>query len=239
MDSALHYLAVNRQRGLSGELAAIATNIANIDTPGYRREGRIFAEFVHAAPSGESLSMADLGAAFADPRMGEIAQTGGALDFAIDGPGFFVTEGPTGVLLTRAGAFQHSPQGLLVTSGGAPVLDDGGAPIALPPDGRPVSVASDGTVSVGDVPLARLQVALAAPEDMSRAGNTAFEPRGAVTQVEEPVIRQGALEQSNVDPVAELARMIEVSRGYERVQGLIENEDERIRDVIDTLGQAV
>ncbi len=57
--------------------------------------------------------------------------------------------------------------------------------------------------------------------------------------VEAPRLRQGALEGSNVDPVAEIARMIAVSRAYERVQGLTEDADERTRETLRRLGQAV
>jgi flagellar basal-body rod protein FlgF len=237
MDNALHALAVNRQRGLATELNTIANNIANLSTPGFRRERVLFSEFVHAARRGESVSMADTGARVADRRGGGLRVTGGALDFALEGAGYFLVEGgEAGPLLTRAGAFQRSREGLLVTAGGRAVLDDGRAPVFLPPGGE-VTAAPDGTLSIDGAPIARLAVATAPPETLARAGDTAFRAEGAIEPVAEPRVRQGALEGSNVEPVVEIARMIEVSRAYEHARQLVEDEDERIRNVLRTLGQ--
>jgi flagellar basal-body rod protein FlgF len=239
MDSALSYLALNRQIGLSREMAAIANNVANLATTGFRREGLVFAEFVQAAAPGDSLSMADLRAHFASDRPGELTLTGGQFDLAITGEGFFTIQSGGETLLTRAGAFQRSPEGLLVTPDGAPVLDDGAAPIFVPPDSVSIEVARDGTISVDGAPIARIGVVTAPAATLSRVGATAFRATAGVTPVEAPSLRQGALEGSNVDPVVEIARMIAVNRAYEQAQGLIEDEDERVRGTINRLGQAV
>ena len=75
---------------------------------------------------------------------------------------------------------------------------------------------------------------------MSRFGNTAFQVEGdAFEPVGAPKVRQGALEGSNVDPIGEVARMIEVSRAYEMAQSVIADEDERVREAIRTLGTQV
>jgi flagellar basal-body rod protein FlgF len=239
MDSNLPYLALNRQIGLVREMDAVANNVANMATTGYRREGLVFAEFVHAAAPGESLSMADLGARFASDRAGELSLTGGRLDVAIDGPGFFRVRLGEEVLLTRAGNFQRSPEGLLVTPDGAEVLDDGGAAIFIPPESAALEIAADGTISVGEAPLARLGVVTAPPEALTRLGGAAFRSRVEPTPLEALRLRQGALEGSNVDPIAEIARMIVVSRAYEHVQGLTRDADERSSETLRRLGQPV
>ena len=77
------------------------------------------------------------------------------------------------------------------------------------------------------------------PETLSRVGGTAFRAAAGVTPVEVPHLRQGALEGSNVDPIVEIARMIAVNRAYEQAQGLIEDEDERVRSTLNRLGQTV
>ena len=237
MDNALHYLALNRQVGLRREMTAIANNVANIDTPGYRREGLVFAEFVQRTGAGESLSMADSGASFASADQGELRMTGAALDLALESEGFFQTRSADGPLLTRAGAFQRSPEGLLVTSDGRPVLDTGGGTIFLPPDAASVSVAADGTLSVDGAAQAQLGVVPAPPEALTRVGGTAFAPTEGVEPVAAPRIRQGALELSNVGPVEEIARMIAVGRAYQQAQTLISDEDERLRETVRKLGQ--
>ncbi len=238
MDDNLHYLAINRQRGLRAEMDAIANNIANLDTPGFRREGVVFSEFVVASPGAESLSMADLGARFVSDGPAELAVTGGALDLAILGEGYFAVGGDEAPLLTRAGAFQRSAEGLLVTADGRPVLDAGEAPILLPPAGD-VSIAADGSLSVDGVEQARIGVFRPDGPDLERRGETRFAASGGLIPVEDPRLRQGALERANVDAVLEVARMIAVSRGYEQVQTLLRDDDERVREAIRTLGQPV
>ena len=136
MDNAV-YTALTRQSGLMAEMQAVANNIANASTTGYRREGVVFAEFVAAlAPDDPSLSMAT--AQVRDTRMDQapVTFTGGSFDLAIEGDGFFMVEGPEGPLLTRAGNFTPSPTGDMVTPDGYRLLDAG----ALHPD--PTSLPS-------------------------------------------------------------------------------------------------
>jgi flagellar basal-body rod protein FlgF len=239
MDSTLSYLALNRQIGLEYEIDSIANNIANLGTTGYRREGMLFAEFVKAAPPGDSISMADMRGHFASDRPGELTVTNGRLDVAITGEGFFTIQSGGETLLTRAGAFQRNAGGLLVTPDGDQVLDDGGAPVFVPPQATSLEIARDGTLSADGAPIARLGVVTAPPEALTRVGATAFRAAFGVEQVEAPQMLQGALEGSNVDPVNEIARMIMVNRAYEQAQGLIEDADERVRDTINRLGRAV
>ena len=239
MDNALYYLALNRQTGLRRAMDTVANNVANLNTPGFRREQIVFSEFVKRTGAGDSVSMADSGASFASSRPGEVRITNAPLDIAIEGDGFFLTDGQDGPLLSRAGMFQTSPEGLVVTPSGRPLLDDGGGQIFLPPGGGRIDIASDGTLSVDGEPRARIGVYTAAPETLTRIGGTAFRPTDGFEPVLAPSLRQGALEGSNVKPVDEIARMISVSRAYEQAQNMIKDEDDRLRDVIRKLGQAV
>ena len=239
MDDQLSNLAVGRQRGLSHELSSIANNIANAATTGFQREGVVFSEFIVAPAAGASFSFADLNGRFISKRSGEISVTGGALDLAIDGPGYFMLDRGGTQVLTRAGAFERSPEGLLVTPLGEPVLDEASAPIFIPPEGAPLTIAADGTISGEDGPIARLGIVIPVEGSTIRADGAALLTDAAIEPVEVTRLRQGALEGSNVQPVVELARMIEVTRAYERVQSLVEEEDGRIRNALETLGRAV
>ncbi|MEM9059213.1 MAG: flagellar basal-body rod protein FlgF [Pseudomonadota bacterium] len=240
MDNALHYLALNRQIGLKFEMDVIANNIANLDTTGFRREGVSFTEFVLAAANENSVSMADSGARHIVERPGAVSETGGIFDMAIEGDGFFLLETNEGPVLTRAGSFQISNDGILTTPTGAPVLDVGGAQIPIPLEAKNISVASDGTISAGGDALAQVAVVTAEQVDLQRFGNTAFQVVNDNFQpVVNPQVRQGALEASNVDAIQEIARMIEVTRAYEMAQSVIEDEDERVRQSIQTLGENV
>lgn len=238
MDDALYYLSLNRQVGLFSEMAAVANNIANVDTPGYQRRGVAFTEFVVAADGGgESISMGHAGASFANPIAGRTEQTGNRFDVALEGEGFFLAETIDGPVLTRGGSFAISPTGLLVTHTGLPVLDNGEAPIPIPADAKDIEIAGDGTVSSNGNAIAQLAVVNAPAESLQRIADTAYTTTEAFEPVEFPKVRQGVLERSNVDPVVEIARMIQVQRSYEAVQSLIIDEDRRINDVITTLRQ--
>ncbi|MGG7645251.1 flagellar hook-basal body complex protein [Rhodovulum sp. YNF3179] len=233
------YTTLTRQSGLMHEMRALANNIANLGTTGFRAESVIFTEHVRAlGESAGSLSMATAAAHATAAGQGALTRTGGAFDLAIEGPGFFQLETPAGPRLTRAGAFLPNAAGELSTPDGYRLLDAGGAPIFVPPDAAAVTIAADGTLSADGRPLA--QIGLVQPEspvDLRREDGVRFRAKGPLAPVESPVIQQGFLEQSNVDPVIETARMIEVQRGYELGQAFLEREDERIRNVLRTLGK--
>ena len=232
------YAAINRQVGLLREMSSVAQNIANMSTTGYRREGVIFSEFVRdLGPDDPSLSMATGRVREPDFSVGAMRLTGAEFDLAIDGDGFFLIATPEGERLTRAGSFTRDAAGNLVTPDGYALLDAGGAPVFAPPDARTIAIAPDGTLSADGTPLAQIGLWQPAdPNQMRRTDGVRFAVEGAIDPVEGGIIRQGYLESSNVNPVTEITRMIEVQRAYELSQGMLERDDERIRAVIRTLG---
>lgn len=235
------YVALSRQTGLEKELQAVANNIANLNTTGYRREGVVFAEMVEALPTeGGGVAMTEARGRFTDALQGALVQTNGALDLAIEGDGFFRVLTPQGERLTRAGAFTRNAEGEIVNMDGHALLDEGGGPIAIPFEIENIGVSSDGTLSGDGDPIAL--VGLVTVEDettLFREAGVLFRSEGEVLPVERPRILQGHLEQSNVNAVAEIARMIEVQRAYELGQRLLDDEDQRIRQTTQTLGQNV
>lgn len=236
MDAA-GYATLNRQSGLMREMGVVANNIANASTTGFRREGVVFSEYIAAMDQDPSLSMAHASGRVVDLTQATLDQTGGAFDFAIQGEGFFLIETPQGERLTRAGAFTPSAEGELVTADGFRLLDAGGAPVFIPPDAKGVALARDGTLSAGGLPIA--QIGLWRPENplaLRHQTGTMFDG-GALEPVEDGVVMQGMLEDSNVQPVSEIARMIEVQRAYELGQKFLDAEDDRVRGVIQALGR--
>lgn len=236
MDAA-GYTTLTRQAGLMREMQVVAHNIANASTGGFRREGVIFAEYVARLEDAPSLSMANASGRHIDLSQAPVTQTGAAFDFAIQGNGFFLVETPQGNRLTRAGSFTPSAEGELVNPDGHRLLDQGGAPIFVPADAGPVSMAEDGTLSAGGTPLGRVGLwAATDPNDLRHQGGTLFEAPGGMEPVEGARLMQGFLEESNVDPISEVARMIEVQRAYELGQTFLDREDARIRAVVERLG---
>lgn len=236
MENAL-YTALTRQSGLLREMDQVANNIANMSTTGFRREGLVFSEFVQDTGPGEpSLSMAAARVRDTTLLQGALTQTAAPFDLAIEGPGFFLVETPAGERLTRAGNFTPSATGELVTPDGFRLLDDGGAPVFVPPDAGDVSLGADGTLSSGGVPLARIGLWQPSdPLDLSRQDGVLFAAPGGIEPVDDGRIMQGFLESSNVNAVQEIARMIEVQRSYELGQSFLDKEDERIRSVLRTV----
>lgn len=237
MDNA-SYTTLTRQSGLLRELQVIAHNIANLSTTGFRREGLVFSEFVRQLDGGEEpLSMAAANARQTYLTQGGLTMTGGALDLAVEGEGFFTIETPEGDRLTRAGHFQQNAAGELVTPDGHRLLDSGGAAVFIPA-GAQIGIARDGTISADGQPLA--QIALVVPEDPStlqRASGVLHAVEGETVPVADPVLLQGFLEESNVNPILEMSRLIAVQRAYESGQKFLDREDERIRNVVQTLGR--
>ncbi|WP_424966442.1 MULTISPECIES: flagellar hook-basal body complex protein [unclassified Dinoroseobacter] len=238
MDST-QYTTLARQSGLKREMAIIANNIANISTTGYRGEGLVFSEFVQTTGLGQpSISMTDTGAKNTNFSQGVLRETGGTFDMAIEGEGFFQIAAPEGVRLTRAGAFEPNANGELVTPDGYALLDAGGAPVFIPPDARSIALAADGTLSADGRPLTNIgMVVPVEPELMERAKGVSFIPNGEVAPAENATVHQGFVEGSNVNPIVEVARMIEVQRRYESAKSFLEKEDDRVKTVIQTLGR--
>ncbi|PTX00405.1 flagellar hook-basal body complex protein [Pararhodobacter aggregans] len=238
MDNA-GYTQLTRQSGLLREIQMIAHNIANLSTTGFRREGLLFSEYVERLGGEEpSLSMATGRAHQTYLTQGTLTMTGGPLDLAVEGEGFFTIQTPEGERYTRAGHFTPNQDGELVTPDGHRVLDDGGSAIFIPPDAGQIAIARDGTVSADGQPLA--QIALVMPDDpadLRRETGVLHSIDGEVRPVEMPQILQGFLEESNVNAISEMARLIAVQRAYENGQKFLDREDERIRNVVQTLGR--
>lgn len=233
------YTALSRQTGLRRELDIIANNVANANTNGFRREDLVFSEFVKSAGAqAPSLSMVEANAHRIVLDQAGIEITGGTFDFAIQGPGFFQIERDGNTFLTRAGHFMPGQDGLLVNGDGHQLLDAGGAPVFVPP-GTEVALASDGTLSADGRPIALIGLMQPVDElDLERGGGNLFAVRGELEPVDGIHLVQGALEKSNVNPIAEIARLIEVQRQYESTKGFLDREDQRIKSVIQTLGRS-
>lgn len=237
MDNAI-YSALTRQSGLLAEMQVVAHNIANMTTAGYRAEGVIFAEHVRALEGeADSLSMAHASGRAISQMQGAFEQTGSPFHMAIEGDGFFLVQTPGGEALTRAGNFVRGDAGELMTPDGHLLLDAGGAPVFVPPDAAGVTLARDGTLSADGQPLTQIGLWRPIdPTDLTRRAGVIFTTQAGVEPVEDGILIQGTVERSNVDPITQIARMIEVQRAYELGQSFLDAEDQRVRDFLRTAG---
>jgi len=240
MDNSI-YTMLNRQSGLMREFSTVANNIANAGTTGFKAEKGVFSEFIAALEGGNStfgisLSMGSLGAHATDLSQGGLKQTGSNLDIAINGEGFFEFETPQGTLLGRAGHLMLDVEGQLIDGQGSFILDQGGARITVPPDASDIKISGDGTLSANGAEIARIGVVGAETLTLERQGSNYWQG-DRTGPLENVSIASGFLENSNVDPVLQMARMIEVQRHYDAGQSLLDLEDQRIRNVSQTIRQ--
>ncbi len=237
MDNAT-YVTLTRQSGLLKELQTVANNVANMATAGYRAEGVVFAEIIKSLPTeGGAIAMTDARVRFTSAAQGGLSKTNGQFDLAIQGDGFFLIDHGGEQRLTRAGAFTTNPQNELVTMEGYQVLDEGGAPVFVPPDAANIAIAPDGTMSAEGQPVAKIGLFTTEdPSELLRADGVTFTTNAALLPAEEASVSQGYVEDSNVNPIWEINRMIEVQRAYELGQKFLDKEDERMRAVLRVLG---
>ena len=229
MDNTL-YVGLSRQMTLRHELDIVANNIANTDTAGFKMESLMLATQPQApavtldGPKPVKFVM-DTGVA-RDFSQGGLHRTNNDLDLGIDGPGFFQISSPDGPRFSRDGRFRLDATGKLSTQAGYPVLDDGGGEIVIDPEKGPVAIAQDGTISqgqerVGKVGIVKFDTLSA----LEKTGDNLL--KNSSNQSPQPApdtaVRQGMLEGSNVNPISEITRMMDVTRTYESVAKMMDN----------------
>ncbi|WP_018230020.1 flagellar basal-body rod protein FlgG [Methyloversatilis universalis] len=237
------------------QLDVITNNLANVSTNGFKRARAVFEDMLYQTmrqpgalntqqntiPSG--LQIGTGVRPVATERIhtqGNIQQTGGTLDVAIQGEGFFQIQMPDGTLsYTRDGAFQKDAQGVMVTSSGFPVQPQ----ITIPADAQSVTIGRDGVVSV-------LQPGQAAPTQIGQLQLATFVNAGGLQSMGENLfvetassgtptpntpgtngaglLNQGFVETSNVNVVEELVSMIQTQRAYEINSRAIQTSDQML-----------
>ena len=235
------YVAISAQVALERRMETIADNIANMNTVGYRATGVAFA--AEMAKAGETnLNYVSSGADFLSRRTGGLIKTDNPLDFAIQGDGWFGIQTLNGTAYTRDGRMRIDESGTLRTLNGDPVLDAGGSPILVDSAAGPLTVSADGMISqtgrqVGAIGL----FAIDADANLKRAENSGVVPdRSArpILDFTRDSVVQGAVEASNVDPVREMTRLIDVSRAFDGVAAEASQSESSLQDAIKALGSS-
>ena len=226
MDNA-SYIGLSLKIALETELEMIANNVANANTTGFQAQRVMFAEFLAQTQPDETISYVENRAVRLDTGPGPLTATANPLDLAIVGDGYFTVETAEGFRYTRAGAFQLNADGQIVTASGAALMGEGNVPLFIAPGETTITVARDGTVATENGVIGRLGVvAFEDPQGLVHVGDTLFASEETPIPATGIRVAQGMIEGSNVQPILELTRMIEVSRTYQQVQQLIDAEDE-------------
>ncbi|MDR1125626.1 MAG: flagellar basal-body rod protein FlgF [Deltaproteobacteria bacterium] len=251
--------------GLFGALSnehrmnGIANNLANINTVGYKRDAMAFRDtfimFAHDQimepvatvrseklfPEPHHAARPRLAVSRVDFEQGSLKGTGGPLDLAISGEGFFKYRTPQGDLYSRNGHFRLDSEGMLITEQGFPVLSDGGE-INIPAGISHLNIAEDGRIFGDGALLGQLTVVNVADagENLEKMGGNTFRPRGGAEPEElefEGVLAQGFLEMPNVDVVYEMVNMIEAQRQFEAYQKVMQTSDAMDREATTKVGR--
>ncbi len=219
MDSSMQVIG-NRMQRLAEGLQHIATNVANANTPGFKR---VVGRLRDTASGGLAL----------DLSQGPVRLTGRPLDLAIKGSAFFVVDTADGPRYTRKGRLYQNPQGELVDAIGNRFVSPRGT-LRIPRHTREITVGTDGEVIADGSPIGALtMVDIPEPRMLVRESWGMLRYNGPRTRdaVDSEVV-QGAIEESNVRPLHEMVALIEVTRAYETSSRLLRRMDSMKRQLM-------
>jgi flagellar basal-body rod protein FlgF len=243
-------VGLSRQMVLERQMDVVANNVANVNTNGFKADNSLFEEFLNSGAHEDNfigrdrrVSYVQDRGTFKDLSQGPTEQTKNPLDVAIDGGGFLAVQTPAGERYTRDGSLQINNQGQLVTASGNPVLGTSG-PIVFQPTDHDVSIASDGNITVVDgvnrVDSVRGKLRLVSFTDaqklLKEGGN--LYSAGAATAAQPDLasrVKQGFVEKSNVNSVAEMSRMIDVTRAYQSIASMLQTQSDLHKSAIQQL----
>jgi flagellar basal-body rod protein FlgG len=230
------YTAAAGMISQSQKLEIVSNNLANINTTGFKKDNA-FVELMKDSAMTVIEGTEGTGGVFVkaatDFSDGSLQQTNNRLDVAIQGRGFFAVETPNGVRYTRNGNFMLGVDGTLVTNQGHPVLGQAGR-IRIPDLHRlssvDLTIDQTGEMTIDRRPIARLRIAdfedlTALNKEGDSTYSTEVPELAPVVDGKETLIRQGYLEESNVDGIEEMIQMIEISRTFETEQKSIQMQD--------------
>ncbi|MSP25998.1 MAG: flagellar basal-body rod protein FlgG [Myxococcales bacterium] len=249
------YVASTGMIAQETRLDAIANNLANANTSGFKRQDAEFEDLMYQqqrtpgrladggmGPTGVQIGLGSR--VVATPRyftQGNLEQTGNAFDVAIEGNGFFVVNQPDGTLgYTRAGQFKMDSQGRLTTTSGMPLEP----PISIPSDALEITIGNDGKMSVTHstqaepTDLGQIQLAtFTNPNGLRALGHNLYSATASSGEANTGTpktdgrggLMQHAIEGSNVEVVTEMIDMIRVQRAYEINSKIITTADEMLR----------
>jgi flagellar basal-body rod protein FlgF len=243
-------VGLSRQTVLERQLDVVANNIANVNTAGFKADSSLFEEYLMPGAHEDNFIGRDRRVSYVQDRgtfrdftQGASDQTGNPLDVAVSGNGFLVVQTAGGERYTRDGGMQINSQGQLVTATGNPVLGNAG-PIVFQPTDHDINVSPDGTITVvegngrTDALRGKLRlVSFADAQKLLKEGSNLYSAgEGGAAQADtKSQVQQGYIEKSNVSSVAEMSRMIEVTRAYTQISTLLQQESDLHKSAIEKL----
>lgn len=243
MDS-LIYLTGSRMNGLVEALDATAGNMANANTPGYKRTQGNFESILQVSlrplaqvsETGDiSLHWPELSDWHLDTSQGPIRSTGRPMDLAVDGGAFLVLDTMAGERYTRRGRMYVNHEGELTDPSGNRFVGGSGS-LRIPSDAADVTVSKDGEITVDGQSIGKLRlVEVPDAQSLVPEGAGIYRNDGeAVADASTSRIVQGAIEESNVKPMEEIIGMMKMVSAYEAGARLLKRWDSLSQQLIQT-----
>ena len=231
-------ILLSRQTALQQQMDVLSNNIANVNTTGYKGQSVLFQTYISQPSPGEQMNFVVDRATLRDTSTGAPTGTGNDLDVALQGDGYFGVQTPQGIQYTRAGSFSLNNSGDIVTQEGYPVLSLEGQALNVPSEAKTLEIDLTGRILTDKGEVGKLQVVTFKHEQqMVEIGRGLYQTKESGTPATDTRVVQRALEQANVKPVVEMTRVTEVVRAYQQTINMIQNEHERMRAAIRTLGK--
>ncbi|MBV8912901.1 MAG: flagellar hook basal-body protein [Acetobacteraceae bacterium] len=238
------YVALSRLAAQQRALDVTATNLANASTPGFKASRMLFSDWLSAQTGTQtqgrerSVAFTQDRATYRDQTAGTLQHTGNPLDLAISGDGYFTVSTPRGPRLTRAGRFGPLSDGTIGDAEGNSVLDSAGQKIRLAPGDTQITITADGTIGSESGTIGRIGVVKPAdPNRLTAEGGRDLRADSDTSPVATPKLVQGAIEDSNVQPIVETTRMMADLRSFQFTSQFIEAEAQRMQTAIDKITQ--
>jgi flagellar basal-body rod protein FlgF len=247
-------IGLSRQMVLERQMDVVANNVANVNTNGFKADNSMFEQYLMPVarenrfnPQDRQVSFVNDRGTWRDMGPGSLEMTNNPLDVAIDGNGFLAVQTAGGERYTRNGALQINAQGQLVTADGNVVLGDNGPitfqqtdhDVAITPDGR-ITVIEGASANNNETTRGTLRVvSFAQPQLLQKEGNSLYSaPAGVAARPDTTsLLKQGAIEKSNVHAVVEITRMIQISRAYQQTATLLQQQSDMHKNAIQQLAQ--
>jgi flagellar basal-body rod protein FlgF len=233
------YVGLSALVSLRNRVDTLAHNVANLNTPGFRAEGLKFEELVtKLQPS--KVSFVTTGTSYISREVGSMSKTDNPLDVAVRGTSWLSLQTPYGQVYTRDGRMNMSPDGGLKSINGYDILDSNGSPISLDPNGGRIDIGQDGTISQNKRAVGKIGL-FSIDEDtkLSRFDNSSVVANGPVsptTDFTQNNIIQGYVEGSNVNPVLEMSKLIEITRNFDNIAAAIDKNEASQLEAIHVIG---
>jgi len=256
------YIAASAGIKQGKKMEVIANNLANVNSTGYKRDRLAFKELMPPFPpdsgleagknvllppnkNNSNVSYVAITDQYTDFSEGAFKQTGGTLDVALNGPGYFSIETQEGVRFTRNGNFRLDTQNRLVNQKGQLVLNEQNQPIVIDAPGADIAIDGNGNVSAGtgliNLPIGKIKIInFENTEELEKLGDGLFYQTNAKAEqkpAEATSVKQGFLENSNVSSVEEMTDMLATLRLFETYQKMIQSIDSMDDQSVNNIGR--